>query len=197
MYWKWKRSLITSLAVVSIFTWPALAQNEVLDIKSIEEEAGIMAKVLEESLDNAEIDDWKPTSTWVTASMLGGHALAGSGHIRARYIPAVGVMFTVPVAFPLRSTATFREDEPDAASDQQDLWNKHQKSSSDFSVRFNKLSATTDEDGGVRIISSDPVVIQEIKPSKESKKKSSEKKSVSVSGTTTARPRAPNRGSSS
>lgn len=147
------------------------ARSDEPDISAIEEEIQIMAKVLEESIDNAGIGDWKPMNIARFPTFDG--AFGQFGHIHTRYIPTVGVIFTVPVGFPLRSTAKYSEDEDHAEPDAADLWKKHQRSSAKYNVRFNKMSATTDDDGNVRIISSEPFVIRETEISKSNQGKTS------------------------
>ncbi len=141
------------------------------DINAIEEESQIMAKVLEESIDNAGIEDWKAMNVARFPTFDG--TFGQFGHIHTRYIPTVGVIFTVPVGFPLRSTAKYSETDDDTKPDTSDLWKKHQRSSAKYDVRFNKMTATTDKDGDVRIISSEPIVIRETEISKSDKGKSS------------------------
>ncbi len=120
------------------------------DVDAIEEEIGIMEKVLEESLDNAGIEDWR--SGPVIPNPHGSP-------IRGRYVPSVGVLFTVPVAFPIRSEAEYKVKPDEEDSGTPDLWQKHQRSSANYQVRVNKSASIAGKDGKFRVITPDSVVI--------------------------------------
>ena len=155
------------------------------DIAAIEEEMQIMAKVIEESIDDAGIEDWKPISVAPFATFEG--IVGQQGHVHTRYIPTVGAIFTIPVGFPLRSTAKHTETDG-TKPDSGDLWEKHRRSSAKYQVRFDNIRSTTDDDGNVRIISSGPVVLQDVEDSKKDKpsKPESSEQSAGISASALA-----------
>jgi len=132
--------------------------DDVLDTKAVTEEIQIMAKVLEESINNAEIENWKAVLPYGTLAALDS-AATGKSHIRSRYIPTVGIVFTVPVAFPLRSTASYSEGGDETEANESDLWNKHSRSSANYKVRFRNVQRNVGEHG-TTIVTKEPVVIE-------------------------------------
>ncbi len=111
------RSVMVGLAV---FLLPFIASGEPEHGQQSEEmdsQVGIMAKVIERSLDEADLEGWKG---------LAGQIRAFGSTVEGQYIPTVGAIFTVPVAFLI--TEPPNQPAPTAPSvEEPDLWEKFQK----------------------------------------------------------------------
>jgi len=112
-------AILISLAGGLGWDSPAAAQERAMSSPALREhELQTMSKVLEESLDESGLKDWKSISVGFSPFQ---------PLVRAQYIPTVGAIFTVPVSLPLiepppkppeKATPEEEEQEPD-------LWEKH------------------------------------------------------------------------
>ena len=88
-----------------------------MDAVGIMREAGVMARVIEDSLDQSGLEGWHATLSAATPF---------EPRVKSQYLPGVGVVFTIPVKIPLIDRSSAQDDSAGAESeDTDDLWEKH------------------------------------------------------------------------
>jgi hypothetical protein len=87
------------------------------DIKEANKELGIMARVLEASLDQSGLAPWQPVTPGISAF---------DARISVEYVPSVCAIFTIPVNFPILDPAK-RLEQKEAPEQQKpdDLWEQY------------------------------------------------------------------------
>lgn len=95
----------------------AEAKSITSDIEEANKELGIMARVLETSLDRSGLAPWQPVTPGISAF---------DTRISVQYVPSVCAIFTIPVNFPILDPAK-RLEEKEAPEQQKtdDLWEKY------------------------------------------------------------------------
>lgn len=113
--------MVVVISVAGGLGWdsPAAAQERAMSSPALREhELQTMSKVLEESLDESGLKDWKSISVGFSPFQ---------PLVRAQYLPTVGAIFTVPVSFPLIEPAPKppEKETPEEEEEEPDLWEKH------------------------------------------------------------------------
>lgn len=89
------------------------------DAAELDRELGIMAKVIEDSLDRSGLEGWH----WVRGSVS-----AFEPRVKYEYYPSIGAVFTIPVSFPVIDHSA--DAEPENAPEppkEPDLWERHSR----------------------------------------------------------------------
>jgi len=133
--------VVVSLAVLlagAVAAPPCLAETD--SSSQIQEEVRIMSQVLEESLNQSSLGDWKDIS-------------AGSSPfcpvIACQYIPTVGAIFNLSLSFPVVQPATHEVEESTSTDrEEKDLWKRF----AEEGERGGRGLAIRSGDGEVRVL---------------------------------------------